>query len=36
MDYELLGQRIHVTDAVDVSLVRPRARKYETAGATHG
>jgi succinate dehydrogenase / fumarate reductase flavoprotein subunit len=36
MDYELLGQRVHVTDAVDVSLVRPRARKYETAGATHG
>jgi succinate dehydrogenase / fumarate reductase flavoprotein subunit len=36
LDYELLGQRIHVTDAVDVSLVRPRARKYETAGATHG
>jgi succinate dehydrogenase flavoprotein subunit len=36
MDYELSGQRIHVTDAVDVSLVRPRARKYETAGATHG
>ena len=24
---------IHVTDAVDMSLVRPRARKYETAGA---
>jgi succinate dehydrogenase / fumarate reductase flavoprotein subunit len=36
MDYELPGQRIHVTDAVDVSLVRPRVRKYETAGATHG
>jgi len=36
MDYELLGRRIHVSDAVDVSLVRPRARKYETAGATHG
>ncbi|HEX8793484.1 MAG TPA: succinate dehydrogenase flavoprotein subunit [Polyangiaceae bacterium] len=36
LDYDLLGQRIHVTDAVDVSLVRPRARKYETAGATHG
>jgi succinate dehydrogenase / fumarate reductase flavoprotein subunit len=36
LNYELLGQRIHVTDAVDVSLVRPRARKYETAGATHG
>ena len=32
-DYALLGERIHVTDAVDVSLVRPRARKYEAAGA---
>jgi succinate dehydrogenase / fumarate reductase flavoprotein subunit len=33
LDYDLLGQRVHVTDAVDVSLVRPRPRKYETAGA---
>ncbi len=32
-DYTMAGQRIHVTDAVDVSLVRPRPRKYETAGA---
>jgi succinate dehydrogenase / fumarate reductase flavoprotein subunit len=32
-DYMLCGQRTHVTDAVDVSLVRPRPRKYETAGA---
>jgi succinate dehydrogenase / fumarate reductase flavoprotein subunit len=32
-DYALLGERIHVTDAVDVSLVRPRARKYDAAGA---
>jgi succinate dehydrogenase / fumarate reductase flavoprotein subunit len=32
-DYALGGQKIHVTDAVDVSLVRPRVRKYETAGA---
>jgi succinate dehydrogenase / fumarate reductase flavoprotein subunit len=32
-DYALAGQRVHITDAVDVSLVRPRARKYETAGA---
>ena len=32
-DYALLGQRVHVSDAVDVGLVRPRARKYETAGA---
>jgi succinate dehydrogenase / fumarate reductase flavoprotein subunit len=33
LDYSLAGQRIHVTDAIDVSLVQPRARKYETAGA---
>jgi succinate dehydrogenase / fumarate reductase flavoprotein subunit len=33
LDYDLLGERVHVTDAVDVSLVRPRPRKYETAGA---
>jgi succinate dehydrogenase / fumarate reductase flavoprotein subunit len=32
-DYSLAGQRVNVTDAVDVSLVRPRTRKYETAGA---
>jgi succinate dehydrogenase / fumarate reductase flavoprotein subunit len=32
-DYAIAGQRQHVTDAVDVSLVRPRPRKYETAGA---
>ncbi len=32
-EYTLLGQRVNVTDAVDVSLVRPRARKYEQAGA---
>ncbi len=32
-DYSLLGQTVHVTDAVDVSLVRPRPRKYEAAGA---
>ena len=24
---------MHVTDAVDISLVQPRPRKYETAGA---
>ena len=35
-DYALLGQSVHVTDAVDVSLVRPRPRKYETAGAASG
>ncbi len=34
-DYALLGRPVHVTDAVDSSLVRPRPRKYETAGATH-
>jgi succinate dehydrogenase / fumarate reductase, flavoprotein subunit len=33
LDYSLLGEPVHVTDAVDVSLVRPRPRKYETAGA---
>ncbi len=33
LDYSLLGDSVHVTDAVDVSLVRPRPRKYETAGA---
>lgn len=33
MDYELLGKSQHVTDAVDISLVKPRARRYETAGA---
>ncbi len=33
LDYDFLGERVHATDAVDVSLVRPRPRKYETAGA---
>jgi succinate dehydrogenase / fumarate reductase, flavoprotein subunit len=33
LDYSLLGEPVHATDAVDVSLVRPRPRKYETAGA---
>jgi succinate dehydrogenase / fumarate reductase flavoprotein subunit len=32
-DYGIAGKPVHVTDAVDISLVRPRARKYETAGA---
>ena len=27
------GQRVNVTDAVDTTLVKPRPRKYETAGA---
>jgi succinate dehydrogenase / fumarate reductase flavoprotein subunit len=33
LDYTLAGKAVHVTDAIDVSLVAPRARKYETAGA---
>ncbi len=33
LDYEVGGQRVHVTDGVDTSLVRPRPRKYEQAGA---
>jgi succinate dehydrogenase / fumarate reductase flavoprotein subunit len=33
-EYVLLDQRVPVTDAVDVSLVRPRARRYETKGGT--
>jgi succinate dehydrogenase / fumarate reductase flavoprotein subunit len=32
-DYASAGKTIHVTDAVDLSLVAPRARKYEQAGA---
>ena len=32
-DYAIAGKAMHATDAVDVSLVRPRVRKYETAGA---
>ena len=32
-DYAMAGKPIHVTDAVDISLVKPRVRKYETAGA---
>jgi succinate dehydrogenase / fumarate reductase flavoprotein subunit len=33
LDYPLLGKTIRVTDDVDVSLVKPRPRRYETAGA---
>lgn len=33
LDYSLLGQTVNVTDAVDISLVKPRARRYEQAGA---
>ncbi|HEY2365013.1 MAG TPA: FAD-binding protein, partial [Polyangiaceae bacterium] len=35
-DYDCAGARVHVTDAVDTSLVKPRPRKYDTAGAAHG
>jgi succinate dehydrogenase / fumarate reductase flavoprotein subunit len=33
LDYDLCGTSVHATDAVDTSLVKPRPRKYETAGA---
>ncbi|MGH7330010.1 MAG: succinate dehydrogenase flavoprotein subunit, partial [Polyangiaceae bacterium] len=33
IDYTIGGVAMHASDAVDVSLVTPRARKYETAGA---
>ena len=33
LDYPLLGKTVHVTHEVDISLVKPRPRKYETAGA---
>ena len=36
LDYDLGGDRVRATDVVDVSLVRPRPRKYETAGAASG
>ncbi len=32
-DYAQNGKGVHITDAVDISLVKPRPRKYETAGA---
>jgi len=32
-DYAVAGASLHATDKVDISLVAPRARKYETAGA---
>jgi len=32
-DYGVAGKGVHVTDAVDTSLVAPRERKYEQAGA---
>lgn len=33
LEYPLLGKSVRVTDEVDVSLVKPRPRRYETAGA---
>ena len=35
VSYPLLGTTITVTDEVDVSLVKPRPRKYEQAGAAN-
>jgi succinate dehydrogenase / fumarate reductase flavoprotein subunit len=32
-DYTVLDKSVHITDAVDISLVKPRPRKYEQAGA---
>ncbi|MFO0679056.1 MAG: succinate dehydrogenase flavoprotein subunit [Polyangiaceae bacterium] len=32
-DYAIGGQNVAITDAVDISLVKPRPRKYEQAGA---
>jgi succinate dehydrogenase / fumarate reductase flavoprotein subunit len=36
LEYPLLGKTVRATDEVDISLVKPRARKYETAGAASG
>jgi len=36
LEYPLLGKTIRATDEVDISLVKPRVRKYETAGAASG
>ena len=33
LDYSINGKAMHATNQVDTSLVKPRARKYETAGA---
>jgi len=33
LDYAINGTPVHVTDAVDISLVAPRTRSYEQAGA---
>jgi len=32
-DYQCAGKNVHVTDELDLSLVKPRERKYEQAGA---
>jgi succinate dehydrogenase / fumarate reductase flavoprotein subunit len=32
-DYSVSGKSLHITDSIDISLVEPRARKYEQAGA---
>jgi succinate dehydrogenase / fumarate reductase flavoprotein subunit len=32
-DYSCAGKSVHITDEVDLSLVKPRERKYEQAGA---
>jgi succinate dehydrogenase / fumarate reductase flavoprotein subunit len=32
-DYNCAGKSVHITDEIDVSLVKPRERKYEQAGA---
>ena len=34
-DHTIAGKPHHATDAVDLSLVKPRTRKYETAGAAN-
>ena len=36
LEYPLLGKTIRATHDVDISLVKPRVRKYETAGAASG
>ena len=33
LDYAINGKAMRVTDEVDISLVKPRARRYEQAGA---
>jgi succinate dehydrogenase / fumarate reductase flavoprotein subunit len=35
-EYALHGKTIKITDDVDTSLVKPRARRYDTAGAASG